>query len=335
MGLEKVIKCIKENKRFLITTHINPEGDAIGSVIALALILKKLGKSVVVCNTDPVPRNLQFLPYSKKIKQAKEINNRFDAMFVLDCGSKDRVGLFKNGAMPMPPPIVNIDHHITNEKFGYINYIDAKATATGDIIYRLAKALKIKIDKNIATAIYTTLLTETGSFRYSNTNSGILRISAELIDAGINPWRIGQQIYETNTFQRLKLLGILLDEMETDSTGKVALVTITSAHYAATNTTAEDVEDFINFPRSIKGVEIAVLFRESKEDLYKISFRSRGTIDVTRLALKFGGGGHKYAAGCTVKGSLNEVKEKVLQAAVEEMERKIVKKEKTLEPLNP
>lgn len=330
MGFEKVTKCIKENKRFLITTHINPEGDAIGSEIALALILKKLGKSVVVCNTDPVPRNLQFLPYSKKIKQAKEINNRFDAMFVLDCGSKDRVGLFKNGAMPSPPPIVNIDHHITNEKFGYINYIDAKATATGDIIYRLAKTLKIKIDKDIATAIYTTLLTETGSFRYSNTNSGILRISAELIDTGLNPWRIGQQIYETNTFQRLKLLGTLLDEMEIDSTGKIAWVIITSAHYAATNTTVEDVEDFINFPRSIKGVETAILFRESEEDLYKISFRSRGTIDVTRLALKFGGGGHKYAAGCTVKGSLNEVKKKVLQAAVDEMERIVSKKQKAV-----
>ena len=328
MGLEKVIKCIKENKRFLITTHVNPEGDAIGSSIALALILKKLGKKVVVCNTDPVPMNMQFLPYSKKIKQEKTIENRFDAMFVLDCGNKDRVGLFKNGAMPSPPPIVNIDHHITNEKFGYINYIDAKATATGDIIYRLAKALKVKIDKNIATAIYTTLLTETGSFRYSNTNSGILRVSAELIDTGINPWRIGQQIYETNTFQRLKLLGMLLDEMEIDSTGKIAWVTITSAHYAATSTTVEDVEDFINFPRSVKGVEIAILFRESKEDLYKISFRSRGTIDVTRLALKFGGGGHKYAAGCTVKGSLNEVKEKVLHAAAEEMEKKIVKKQK-------
>ena len=330
MGFEKVTKCIKENKRFLITTHINPEGDAIGSEIAMALILKKLGKSVVVCNTDPVPRNLQFLPYSKKIKQAREINNRFDAMFVLDCGSKDRVGLFKKGAMPLPPPIVNIDHHITNEKFGYINYIDAKATATGDIIYRLAKALKIKIDKDIATAIYTTLLTETGSFRYSNTNSGILRISAELIDTGLNPWRISQQIYETNTFQRLKLLGTLLDEMEIDSTGKIAWVTITSAHYAATNTTVEDVEDFINFPRSIKGVETAILFRESEEDLYKISFRSRGTIDVTRLALKFGGGGHKYAAGCTVKGSLNEVKKKVLQAAVDEMERIVSKKQKAV-----
>jgi phosphoesterase RecJ-like protein len=121
---------------------------------------------------------------------------------------------------------------------------------------------------------------------------------------------------------------MLLDEMEIDSTGKIAWVTITSAHYAATNTTVEDVEDFINFPRSIKGVETAILFRESKEDLYKISFRSRGTIDVTRLALKFGGGGHKYAAGCTVKGSLNEVKEKVLQAAVSEIERIVPKKQK-------
>lgn len=328
MGLEKVVKFIKGNKRFLITTHINPEGDAIGSSIALALILKKLGKKAVVCITDPVPRNMQFLPYSKKIKQAKTIKDRFDAMFVLDCGTKDRVGLFKNNAMPTPPPIVNIDHHITNEKFGFINYIDAKATATGDIIYRLAKALKVKLDKNIATAIYTTLLTETGSFRYSNTNSGILRISAELIDTGLNPWRIGQQIYETNTFQRLKLLGMLLDEMEIDSTGKIAWVIITSAHYAATNTTVEDVEDFINFPRSINGVETAILFREAKEDLYKISFRSRGTIDVTKLALKFGGGGHKYAAGCTVKGSLNEVKEKVLQAAKDELERIVSKKQK-------
>ncbi len=330
-GMEKVIKCIKENKSFLITTHINPEGDAVGSSIALALILKKLGKRVVACNTDPVPKNLQFLPYSKKIKQLKAIDGRYDVIVALDCGSISRIGLLKDVKITPPPPlIVNIDHHVTNERFGHINFIDPKATAAGDIIYRLAKALRVRITKDIAAALYTTLLTETGSFRYSNTNANVLRKAADLIDAGLDPWRLSQQVYETNSFNRLKLLGMLLHDMETDSSGKIAWIRVTAGHYADTNTTVEDVEDFINFPRSIKGVEIAILFRELNTDSYKLSLRSRGKIDVTKIALRFGGGGHKYAAGCVVNGAFDEIKEKVLKAAVEEVERVVSKKQKAV-----
>ena len=179
----------------------------------------------------------------------KAIDGRYDVIVALDCGSISRIGLLKDVKITPPPPlIVNIDHHVTNERFGHINFIDPKATAAGDIIYRLAKALRVRITKNIAAALYTTLLTETGSFRYSNTNANVLRKAADLIDAGLDPWRLSQQVYETNSFNRLKLLGMLLHDMETDSSGKIAWIKVTAGHYADTNTTVEDVEDFINFP---------------------------------------------------------------------------------------
>ncbi|MCK5287145.1 MAG: bifunctional oligoribonuclease/PAP phosphatase NrnA [Thermodesulfovibrionia bacterium] len=315
----KLLKLIKANKNFLIVSHINPEGDAIGSCIALALGLKKIGKSVYILNRDPVPDILKFLPCSNMLSR-KIPSREFDVLFVVDCSTFERTGLKKLNAKTS----VIIDHHLPSPVTGSksyvnpsINIIDPKASATGELIYKLLHALAIPVDRDMAVNLYAAIYTDTGGFRYSNMNSETLKIASKLIEAGANPWEVTKEVYESFPLNRLKLLALSLATLEKKD--KIAWITVARDMYKKTNTSVEDTENFVDFPRAIKGVEVAVLFREDGKNLYKISFRSRGTVNVEKIARTFGGGGHANAAGCRFNGSLSKIKEKLSRAVREAM----------------
>ena len=318
MSLQKTIEAIRENRSFLVTTHMNPEGDALGSALGLALALRAMGKEAVVYNVDSIPRVLHFLPHENIYQERKKIDRSFDAMVVLDCGDAARTGLMEEGAC-LPSVVINVDHHVTNKHFGSVNWINSEATATGEMVYDLIQGLNQPITPKIALSIYTALLTETGSFRYSNTTAKALRIAAEMVEKGVNPSWLSQQLYETRSFGGLRLLGEVLTQMERSTDGRIAWVVVTQELFAKTHSDFEDSEDFVNYPRSLQGVEVAVFFREIDATTYKISFRARDGVDVSGLAEEFGGGGHRYAAGCRVRGSLDQVKKSVLEAVVRQI----------------
>ncbi len=316
----KLLNVINENKNFLIISHINPEGDAIGSCIALALGLKKIGKSVYILNRDPVPDILKFLPHLNMVSH--EIPSReFDVLFVVDCATFERTGLKNLRAKTS----VIIDHHVplsavTGSK-PYIHpglsLIDPKASATGELIYKLLRSLEIPIDRDMAVNLYAAIYTDTGGFRYSNTNPETLKIASHLIEAGANPWEVTKEVYENFPLKRLKLLALSLATLEKKD--NIAWITVTRDMFKKTKSSVEDTDNFVDTPRAIKGVEVAALFREDGKNLYKISLRSKGTVDVEKIARTFGGGGHANAAGCRLNGSLSQIKEKISRAVKEAM----------------
>jgi phosphoesterase RecJ-like protein len=310
--IEKVIKEIQNRRSFLVTAHVNPEADAMGSSLALAWSLRKLGKQAQVINRDPIPKILSFLPHQGILTQTAQITSPPDALFVLDCGDIERTGFF-DGRTPPDFPVINIDHHVTNKNFGTVNWVDPDAAATAELIHDLDRAMGIELTPEISICLYTAILSETGFFAYSNTSPKVLKIAADLIERGVDPWMVAQKVRE-NSIGRLHLLGGLLLRLEQTQDGKIAWISVTQEDFKKTGTTAEDTEEFVGYPRTLKGVEVAILFREVDPNTCKVSFRSRDRVDVAALAQQFGGGGHKKAAGCTVKGSLKEVQTRVVQA---------------------
>jgi phosphoesterase RecJ-like protein len=314
MSLAEVVSFLEEKQSFLITGHVSPEGDVIGSGMALALALRDRGKKAEVINRDPIPQQLLFLPHEGLFTQQENMTQKADALIVVDSGSFERTGYTRPLSIPT---VINIDHHITNPSFGTINWVVPTAVATGEMIYDLLNAMKAPITSPIATCIYTTLITETGSFRYVNTTSRALRIAGEMIEKGADPFRIATALFEANTAGRLRLLAEVLANMELSADERIAWIQVTQAQLQKTGTTLADTEDFVTYPRSIEKVEVAVFFREVGSEQYRISFRSQGKVDVALLAKRLGGGGHTYAAGCTRVGPWEKVKERVLASAQE------------------
>ena len=314
MSSEQVVQAIIKHHTFFITTHRNPEADAMGSSLGLAHLLRQLGKSCTVVSYDPLPRILKFLPHEGLLKQQPRLTSKPEALFVLDCGDLERTGLFET--QPPPSPIINIDHHVTNKQFGQINWVDPEATATGELIYELVGALGLELSSEVALCLYTAIVSETGFFAYSNTRPKTFRLAASLLERGVDPWAVAQRLRE-NTPERLKLLAELLQGLERSKDGRLAWLTVTQELLEKTQTGAEDTEEMISFPRSLREVEVAILFREVDPHTFKISLRSKNEVDVAKLAEQFGGGGHKKAAGCTMNGTLAEVKRRLL-AAVQE-----------------
>lgn len=324
--VQEIVDEIKRNRTFLITTHLNPEGDGIGSELLLAMILKRLGKNVSVYNFDPAPKNLKFLPGADFIIQKEKVDEPFDIIFVLDSGDLSRTGFLTEKHL-RKYKVISIDHHRTSKPFGRINWIDKKASATAEMVYRLSEVLGIELDTDMALCLYTSLYTETGSFRFSNTTPEIHHIVSRLIKMGINPWSVVLKI-ESLSFERLTLLGHLLLSTEINRDGRLAWMTVTDDLFRKTRTTVEDIEDFINFPRLVRGVEVALLFREvipstpKEPKVCKVSFRSNGQFDVAEFAERYGGGGHRNAAGCTAEGTIEEVKKRIIKELGKELKRK-------------
>ncbi len=310
--VEQIVKEIKEGQRFLVASHKSPEGDAIGSSLALTIALKNLGKAVTIYNQDGVPKLLQFLPRAKEISREFPRDTTFDCAFIVDCGDLQLLGE-KFTRTKGIKKIINIDHHSTNNGFGDLQFIDPGASATGELIYHLLKKIPAEITQEIATNIYTAILTDTGSFHYHNTTAEGLRIASEMIEQGAEPEKIARELYETQPLAYLQLLALVLNTLEVTHEGKVVSLTVLREMFQQTGTSKEATEGFVSYPCTIEGVSIALLFREISEGKFKISFRARKNIDVSLLAQEFGGGGHQKAAGCTIEGTLPEVKNTVLQ----------------------
>jgi len=297
--LSAVCRVLREKDRFLIACHENPEGDAIGSELALALALRKMGKTATVLNADPVPANLLFLPGAGTVVFAED-GSKYDVAVVVDCGSPDRTGRV-GPELRKCPLLVNIDHHRSNGDLGELALVDPAAAATGLLVHRVLSAMGYEVDLDVATNIYVAVLTDTGSFHYGSTSPEAFEVAGEMVRRGVDPWAVAEQVYETQSALRLRLLGRVLDSLEVSADGRVAAG-------------KDALEGFINYPRSIVGVEVAVSLREEGGGAFRVSFRSKGRVDVSAVAARFGGGGHRNAAGCTVPGLLVDVKKRVFEA---------------------
>jgi bifunctional oligoribonuclease and PAP phosphatase NrnA len=307
--IEQIVAEIASSKSFIVTTHENPDGDAVGSSLALANYLRRLGKDVTVHFCDPVPDIYQFLPLSDTV--VSNIPDRdFDICFVLDVGEFRRAGKELTEFQRIGK-FINIDHHLSCEEFGALNLIDSQACATGALVYRIIRGGGDEIDYDTALCIYTAVITDTGSFRYSNSNPEAFAIAGEMIARGVNAWFIAERLYESQPRQRLELLALSLGTLQLSPRGDLAAIAVTLDMYEKTGTSAELTDGFVNYPRSIQGVEVAVFFREIRTGFFKVGFRSKGKVDVSALAAYFGGGGHHNAAGCNMAGTLDEIKQTV------------------------
>ena len=315
-------KVMQKYNNFLITSHINLDGDGIGSELAFYLILKKLNKKAIILNQDRLPKIYDFLPGSDKVHYLN--NNRIkpksiDVGIVLDCSNIKRIGrtyeIFKD-----IKTIINIDHHKSNENYGNLNYLDCSVSSVGEIIYELITFIDINLlDEKISTCLFTAIMTDTGSFRYSNVNSKTFGVASHLTRHRIKSHLIANNIYNRNTYPGLKLLGEALLTLETNKSNYVSWLTITRKMLNDTNANDEDVEGIIDVATTLNNVEISILFRETKDNKIKVSFRSKGNFDVNKFAGKFKGGGHPNAAGCLCLGKLDEIKEKILSELFKEI----------------
>lgn len=315
MSIKKVAGLLRRNKNFLITSHMNPEGDALGSELALYLLLKRLKKKAFIVNEDMVPDCYSFLPYAKDIKRPRQLkkNVKFDCFVALDCSDLNRCGSAAN-FQKSNKPVINIDHHISNRMFADINWVDPKSSCTCEMVYLLYKYMKVPIDKNIALCLYAGILTDTGSFRYSNTTSLTHKIVAKLLTKDLNTVEIYKNIYENLTFSDMKLLNRLLLSMKSEARGRIIWFKVKKDIFRGRDFNFDLSERILSFGRAIKGCEVVVLFKENFSYLQEIrvNFRSQGKIDVNQIASFFGGGGHKTASGCTIRGSLDKIINKVI-----------------------
>lgn len=308
--LDEINRYVQDSQRILIITHIHPDGDCIGSSLALALGLKSMGKTAVVAMDHAVPSVYSFLPSSDEIVSPDAVEGAFDLVMAVDASDKGRLGNASH-LLDRARVTINIDHHMTNESFAMINWVEPGAAATGELIYSLLDGLGVQLTKETAICLYTALSTDTGSFRFSNTTEKTFKIAAHLVELGVNPGDIGENVFDTKSLCTLRLLGELLTELELSECGDVAWMTLTKEMINRFAVSPSDIEGFVNYARMIDGVSVALLFRE-EDGAVKVSWRGRGDVDVATLAAKFGGGGHSKAAGCTVEGSLHEVKRRVL-----------------------
>ena len=309
-----IIEAIRDGSSFLITTHEGPDGDAVGSSLGMASFLRKIGKDVCIHYRDPVPELYSFLPGADTVLPHIP-DCDFDVAIVLDIGERRRAG-DEFCAFTRVGTVVNLDHHLTCETFGDHNLIDCSAAATGVLVHRIASAWGYRFDPESALCLYVAIITDTGSFRYSNANREAFTIAGEMIEAGVNAWDVAEKLYENQPRRRLELLSRCLPTLEVFAGGQAASVTVTLDMYADTGADAELTDGFVNYPRSIRGVEVAVFFRQLSVNRWKVGFRSKGKVNVAAFSLAMGGGGHHNAAGCTVDGSYDEVRAKV-RAVVE------------------
>ncbi|RME29769.1 MAG: 30S ribosome-binding factor RbfA [Deltaproteobacteria bacterium] len=307
---EEVVETFAEAKDILVTCHTNPDGDAIASLLGAYLLLKKLGKTPLPYCKDPVPYNFEFLPAANEISDSVPDGKKFDCTVVVDCSELARCG-------PLPEKenlgtLVSIDHHLTAEPLGDRYYLNPSAAAVGQMLLDVADAAGAELDKDIATCLYTSIVSDTGSFRYSNTTPEAMRAAARLLEHGVDPWQVAFNLYESQPLQRIKLLGMVLSTLELFADGRIAVVTVTRQMLESCGATVDMLDGVINYPRGIRGVEVAIQVRE-QDDEYKFSFRSAGRVDVARIAAEFGGGGHRNAAGCTLDPPLGQALQRVIQ----------------------
>ena len=317
--MDQIIQQLNNSNHVLIASHTNPDGDAIGSLLAVGLALDSLNKKTVLFNESPIPAVYRFLPFTELIEHEIKDSCAFDTAVILDCGNIQRIGRSAETVSRIPV-IINIDHHITNTRFGTCRLIDVSACSTAEIAYGIIKKMGIRINDAIATSIYTGILTDTGSFRFSNTNKTAFAICEEMISCGVNPYEVAQHVYGKYSLGRIRLLNLALDSIEISENGKLSMMTVTQDMIEETGTQPEDVDGLINYARRIEDVNLAALIHEEKmnshhSDGFKnfhVSLRSDGSVDVAAIATSFGGGGHASAAGFDIETTLDEIKARII-----------------------
>jgi len=307
---------LRSNRRFLLATHVNPDGDAIGSLGALSLVLEGMGKEVVAYCQDQTPGFLRFLPYSDRIAHDLPSSDRFDVAVVLDCGELERLGAGAQVVRQMQK-VIHIDHHRSGNDFGSLNLVEPERSSTAEILYDVFQAIPVEVSREAAENLYTAILTDTGSFRFANTTPRSFAIAGALLARGVEPDKVAGAVYDCMSPGRLRLLALSLNTLTIRAQGRLAAIWVTQQMLAETGTTAADTDGFVNYPRSVMSSEIAIFFRELNDGRVNVSLRSRGTQNVADLARTYGGGGHQNAAAFRLPGLLPKVMSQVLAKAEE------------------
>jgi len=313
-SLNRIVALLKEKNCFLIMTHKNPDIDGIASMLAIGKALLDSKKDVTLLTIEPLSAPLVFLKGAERIKQQCDLKKDFDAYFILDCAEIERLGScieYVRGRKP----IVNIDHHETNDFFGDLNLVEAKSSSTGELIYRVIKEAGFAMNFDVAENIFAAIQADTGSFKYNNTTSACFNTARELMEYGVKPWEVSLKMMNEYSLPGLKLLGMALGTLKLHHEGKICIMTISSEMFNRTGASWMDSESFVDYPRFVSDVEIAVLIRQSGKNDYKVSLRSKNRINVAQLASQYGGGGHAGAAGFDCHGGIDDLQKDFLKEA--------------------
>jgi bifunctional oligoribonuclease and PAP phosphatase NrnA len=306
-SIAALLQSFRSTRRFLITSHSRPDGDAVGSALALAEILEQLGCETRIVLSDPAPYIYRSLPGVEKIVVATTAGEDDTPVIILECDSIERTGIQGLGNRPL----INIDHHASGRNYGSLNWIDEHASAVAEMVYRIAVAAQVKITPSMATCLYAAILSDTGSFTYPGTTASTFEVAHQLAAHGASPSQIARNLYFTNPESKIRLLAVALSNMKLD--GPVAWSWVTDSEMEKAGASAEDCEGVVNYLIGIAGVESAVFLREvSATGDFRLSIRSKGKVDVAQVAESFGGGGHRSASGCTLEGPLDAATERIL-----------------------
>ena len=296
--IQQIVEAIRSRQRFVLSSHSRPDGDSIGSQLAMAYALRALGKDVTIVNADAAAAPLMGFPGVPDIRIAPAVAGDFDAAIVMECGDLKRTGVSGLDRFF----VINIDHHPGNAGYGAINWFDAGAAACAEMVFELVRALGVPLTRDIATHIYLAILTDTGSFHFSSISPRTFAICGDALEAGVDPVLVARQVYDSSSMGRLRLFGALLNSMRVDATGRIAILYLDHEMTRAAEGTYDDTEGLINQPLTVKEIQAVVFFKQEQGDEYRVSMRSKGSVDIGAVAKEFGGGGHKNAAGCTATG---------------------------------
>ena len=302
--LLQIADAIRPRRRFVLSSHSRPDGDSIGSQLAMAYALRALRKDVRVVNSDAAPAPLMAFHGVPQIEIADRVGGDVDAAIVMECGDLARTGVAGLDRFF----VINIDHHPGNSRYGQINWFDPTAAACGEMVFDLIRALGVALSVDIATHIYLAILTDTGSFHYSSISPRTFDICRQTLEAGVDPVLVARSVYDANNLGRLKLFGAVLSAMQLDTTGRIAIVYLDHEMAREAGGTYEDTEGLINLPLTVKEIQAVVFFKQVEGEQYRVSMRSKGDTDISAIAKEFGGGGHKNAAGCTVTGGIDALR---------------------------
>ncbi len=316
--ISELLEFLKRPGNFLIATHIQPDGDGIGAMLSLERLISSMGKGeIILFCPSPLPEYLSFLPRSDKINYSLPGDRSFSVIVAVDCASRDRMGISEEFWKEFSGILINIDHHLTNDYFGTINLVDPSASSSCELVYNLLEESGINLDLELATCIYTGLVTDTGSYSFSNTTPRALEIGSYALRAGVDPWTISENVYHHHSPNRLYLFCRGIRQMEFFANRQLCVMTIENEDFAATGTTEKDTFGFMECIRTIKDVRIVILIKPSKENgKIDISMRSKGELNISEIAQEFKGGGHRNAAGMTMYGNINEVKNIVVSRVI-------------------
>ena len=315
--LSQVVELIESKRRFAITSHMRPDGDSLGSSLGLCWLLRALDKDVEVIMRDPVPHAYRQLPGADDVRVTPAVDRPYHAVFVIECSDITRPGWLNLEEQY----VVNIDHHSTTALFGTITWIDSTASAVGEMVYNLCKATGVRVTREIAECVYTALITDTGSFHYSNTTERTFKVASELVRTGVRPAKTAEAVFASYPWSRIQLLGEVLSTARRDQSGRVACMRQTLGMQKNMQGSEESTDGFVNYPLTVAEVEAVALFKECEPGVYRTSLRSKGDVNVARVAEKFGGGGHRNAAGCTLKGTWEEVETEIMALLHDAVER--------------